>query len=181
MSLGVALLDPPAAVCRDGRYDLFARGMDKGLYQNSFVNGRWSGWVAIGGSSTGQPAAVTTASGCLDVFMRGTDAQLWTRSFRSGVWGEWKALPGQGSANPGGLLSEPVAISVSASRIDVFVLGSDSALWHRRQVDGKWLPWVRLGAFPLTGKPSVCSSAPGQIDLAVISAEKALWYYRMNG
>ncbi|HPH29517.1 MAG TPA: hypothetical protein PLA87_21860, partial [Pseudomonadota bacterium] len=66
-------------------------------------------------------------------------------------------------------------------RIDVFVLGSDSALWHRRQVDGKWLPWVRLGAFPLTGKPSVCSSAPGQIDLAVISAEKALWYYRMNG
>jgi hypothetical protein len=181
ISLGVALLDPPAAVCRDGRYDLFARGMNRDLYQNSFVNGRWSGWVAIGGSSAGQPAAVTTASGCLDVFMRGTDDQLWTRSFRSGAWGAWMALPGQGSANPGGLLSEPVAISVSASRIDVFVLGSDSALWHRRQLDGKWLPWVRLGAFPLTGKPSVCSSAPGQVAIAVISAEKALWYYRMNG
>ena len=50
------------------------------------------------------------------------------------AWGGWTLLAGQGSANPGALGSDPVAISVGPSRIDVFALGSDRALWHRRKM-----------------------------------------------
>ena len=181
ISLGGGLLDPPAAVCREPRYALLARGLDGCLYQNTFSGGKWSGWQHLSGGLSGQPTAVTTDAGCLDVFARGTDTQLWTRSFRNNAWGGWTLLAGQGSANPGALGSDPVAISVGPSRIDVFALGSDRALWHRRKMGDNWLPWERLGPMPMNCKPAVCSSRPGQIDLAIINADKALYYYRMNG
>ena len=41
-------------------------------------------------------------------------------------WSEWDSLGGE-------LVSDPVAISTTNNRIDVFVRGTDKALWH------KWL------------------------------------------
>lgn len=179
VSLGGNLLDAPAAVHRDGRYDLFSRGQDRAIYQNTCVNGTWSGWSSLGGVLAGAPAAVSTAAGCVDLFALGTDARVWTRSLRAGVWRDWLPIAGRAGADPGALSADLSAISIAADRIDLFARAGDGALWHARQVAGTWLPWRRLGPLTITGKPALTSSGPGRVDIAVINADKAVWYYRM--
>ena len=39
-------------------------------------------------------------------------------------WSEWESLGGE-------LTSDPVAVSLGNGRIDVFVRGTDKALWHK--------------------------------------------------
>ena len=173
-TLGGGLLDPPAALFRDGFYYVFARGLDNCLYQNTTKpDGGWWGWHHHGGGFSGRFTAVSTASGCFDVFGRGTDGFLWQRSYRNSAW-SWVKHDGQ-------LGSDPVAYSVAPDRIDVLARGTDGALWHRRWVGARWLPWTRLGALQIVGRPTLASSAPGQVDVVVLGADQALWHYRLDG
>lgn len=174
ISLGGGLLDPPAALLRDGYYYLFARGLDNCLYQNTTKpDGGWWGWNYHGGGFAGRMAAVSIASGCFDVFGRGTDGCLWQRSFRNGAW-SWVKLDGQ-------LGSDPAVISIAPDRIDVLVRGSDGNLWHRRWTGKGWLAWARLGNLQIVGRPAVTSSAPRQVDVMVVGADKAVRHYRLDG
>jgi hypothetical protein len=50
ISLGGSPTSSPAATSpTSGAIDVFVRGTDNGLWENSFSNGSWSGWTSVGG------------------------------------------------------------------------------------------------------------------------------------
>ena len=90
----------------------------------------------------------------------------------TGEWGTWASLNGQ-------LTSTPAAVSSGNGRIDVFVRGSDNALWSRSSSDGgtSWSSWKSLGGqLAATTGPAVSSQRAGQLDVFVIGTDNALWH-----
>jgi hypothetical protein len=77
--------------------------------------------------------------------------------------------------------SSPATCSINANTLDSFFVGSDKALWHGRQTNGKW-----TGAFDSLG--GNCTSAPsatvrgnGIIDVHVRGSDNGLWQIEWNG
>jgi hypothetical protein len=77
------------------------------------------------------------------------------------------------------LTSSPAAVSWGPGRIDVFVRGTDSALWHRWYQNG-WSGWESLGGV-LTSGPGAVSWGPGRIDVFVAGTDSALWHKWYQG
>jgi hypothetical protein len=96
----------------------------------------------------------------------------------NGAWQGWSAL--------GGVLSSRMAAaSWAPDRLDVFVRGTDSALYHRwRSGAGAWSPaghqWERLGGI-LTSRPTVVARAANRLDVFVRGLDLALWHRAWNG
>jgi hypothetical protein len=85
-----------------------------------------------------------------------------------------------GMGVPGGTCtSGPSAVSWGPNRIDVFMRGTDSALWHK-WFDGGWFGWESLGGI-LTSAPAVCSWAAGRLDVFVLGTDSALWHQWHEG
>jgi hypothetical protein len=63
--------------------------------------------------------------------------------------------------------------------LDVFVRGTDSALWHR-WYDGGWSGWERLGG-TLTSAPAAVSWSNGRIDVFAAGTDSALWHKWYDG
>ena len=86
------------------------------------------------------------------------------------------------------LASAPVSISaMGPNRIDVFVQGSDNALWHKwwdgtsGGTEGVWNEWESLGGV-LTSAPAVTThDANGSMDVFVRGSNNGLWYLGYNG
>jgi hypothetical protein len=85
---------------------------------------------------------------------------------------------GSGWESLGGVLSSgPDVCSWAQGRLDVFVRGSDNALWHK-WYDGGWSDWESLGGV-LTSDPTAVSWSNGRIDVFVRGTDNALghkWY-----
>jgi hypothetical protein len=134
-SLGGTLTSPPEVVSWDvGRLDIFAVGTDSALWHRWWDGSSWGGWESLGGVLESTPKAVSWAANRLDIFVVGTDSALWHRWWDGSSWGGWESL--------GGILESPLAgprISLgaldatawAANRLDIFGVGTDSALWHR--------------------------------------------------
>jgi hypothetical protein len=76
--------------------------------------------------------------------------------------------------------SGPAASSAASSRLDVFVRGTDQALWHRFWNGSAWSAWESLGGI-LTSDPSAVSSGSGAIDVFVRGTDNAIWHRSWNG
>ena len=78
-----------------------------------------------------------------------------------------------GWANLGGkfLGDSLTAVSWASERIDVFGIGTNSALWHN-WYDGKWNKWEDLGGVCI-GKPKAVSARSGRLDVFVKVGLKA--------
>jgi hypothetical protein len=87
------------------------------------------------------------------------------------TWLGWESLGGV-------LTSGPAASSWSSGRLDVFVRGTDSALWHKWFQNG-WSGWESLGGV-LTSSPAAVSSGNGRIDVFVRGTDCALWHKRFQ-
>ena len=83
------------------------------------------------------------------------------------AWSDWETLGGVLTSGPG-------VSSWSSGRLDVFVRGTDSALWHK-WYDGGWSDWESLGGV-LTSSPGAVSWAEGRIDVFVRGTDSALWH-----
>jgi hypothetical protein len=83
-------------------------------------------------------------------------------------WNEWESLGGE-------LISDPTVISLGNDRIDVFVRGTDKALWHKMWNGKKWNEWESLGG-ELISDPTVISLGNDRIDVFVRGTDKALWH-----
>ena len=88
-------------------------------------------------------------------------------------WQDWASLNGV-------LTSGPDASSSGAGRLDVFVRGTDNALWHRSEDDGAWSAWESLGGV-LTSDPAAVSGAAGRLDVFVRGIDNALWHKSYDG
>jgi hypothetical protein len=83
------------------------------------------------------------------------------------TWSNWESL--------GGVLSSGAAVSSWAGeRLDVFVKGTDNALWHK-WFDRGWSGWESLGGV-LDNEPAAVSWASGRIDVFVRGTDNALWH-----
>ena len=82
--------------------------------------------------------------------------------------------------------SGPAAVSWDGRRVDVFVVGTDSALWHTATtVDTRgrpttWAPWQSLGG-RLNTAPAVASIAAGRLLVTGRGLDGALWCRAYDG
>jgi hypothetical protein len=106
-----------------------------------------------------------------DVFVRGVDNNL-HRTFHTNNSPAWSAGQNLG----GDLTSAPTAVSWgNQNRIDVFVKGSDNALWHQWWDGTSWSGWEGLGG-ALTSAPVVTSWATGRLDVFARGTDNQLWH-----
>jgi hypothetical protein len=134
-SLGGILTSPPDVVSwGPNRLDVFAIGTDSAMWHRWWDGASWGGWESLGGILESPPKAVSWAANRLDVFAVGTNSALWHRWWDGVHWGGWESL--------GGILEAPLdgtrlnfpaidAVSWAPNRLDIFAVGTDSALWHQ--------------------------------------------------
>ena len=87
-------------------------------------------------------------------------------------WSGWESLGGVLTSGPG-------VSSWASGRLDVFVRGTDNALWHK-WFSGGWSGWESLGGV-LTSDPAAVSWGPNRIDVFVRGTDNALWHKWWNG
>lgn len=140
-------------------------------------------WVDSALMARSAPAVVCKSSRGMDLFAVGPDHALWTKffgrdedpyadsieagsDFKSDLASPYDSpglsrWHGSGWGSLGGYCtSAPAAVSVSTDAIDVFVRGSDNALWTKywRESTG-WSVWGSLGGV-LTSAPTVLAHGP---------------------
>jgi hypothetical protein len=134
-SLGGTLTSPPEVVSWDeGRLDIFGVGTDSALWHRWWDGSSWGGWESLGGVLESTPKTVSWSANRLDIFVVGTDSALWHRWWDGSSWGGWESLGGVLEAPLNGprlCLNAIDAVAWAANRLDIFVVGTDSALWHR--------------------------------------------------
>jgi hypothetical protein len=187
----------PVACRALGQLFVVAVGLDNATYQNSTADGwTWSGWRSLGGWVEPAPAVVGSP-GCIDLFGRGFDNAVW-HIFSTGVegcsnryslegaipdghpakvkppagWSDWYSLGGIASSNP-----VAVACGDSPRLLELFVRGSDRALWHARYDGDTWTNWG-----PWSWGGSICSQLAAaswgglRVDVVARSTENHLWH-----
>jgi hypothetical protein len=149
-SLGGVSTSSPAAICWNDpntyRSDVFVRGSDGALWHKDYQNG-WSKWESLGGqlaSGTG-PAVSSWSAGRLDVFVQGTDGALWHKWWNGAQWSGWESLGGKLTSSPAARAYINNPNSNAANYIDVFVRGSDGAVWWKLWNGRAWSSWTSLG------------------------------------
>jgi peroxiredoxin len=73
----------------------------------------------------------------------------------------------------------PAACSWGSGRLDVFVQGTDGALWHKGGT-GTWPSWQSLGG-KLTSSPAATSPGNNLIDVFARGTDGAVWYKVWDG
>jgi hypothetical protein len=167
----------------DGRLEIFAIGDDGGLWQKWQVtpNNGWSEWKTLGTPSRDislneQFTVGRNQDGRQEVFAVGSDGNVWQifQAAPSGGWSDWKKL---GHPRPGIRHFDRIIVGRNIDlRQELFVMGSDDALWHIWQVfpNAGWSDWESLGkprdAFPKTNdrdisQPVVQKNADGHLEV----------------
>jgi hypothetical protein len=170
-----------------GRMELFIFGTNvttgDGVLLHSWAdNYSWSGrWETLGTGMRSddytRPAAVSWGPGRDDVFVRGVNSDLQHAYFANGSWSGWESLGGY-------ITSDPTAASRQANIVDVFVRGTDAALWSRAYVNG-WYNWYSLGGSVQDGQhgnsgPTAISVVPGTLDVYAASYDTSGTVYRQS-
>ncbi|HEY5815330.1 MAG TPA: hypothetical protein VIS95_03215 [Solirubrobacterales bacterium] len=167
---GYSTSDPDALTAGQGHIEVFARGSDGALWTRSYDNFKWNSWSSVASSIVGGPGA-TWGGGKATAIARLTNATV-----HSWWWdGSWLGY------NLGGNnTSDPDLSSWGTTRMDMFVRGSDNALWHRPWNSGTWGSWESLGGTLASG-PAAVSWGANRIDVVTLNsdANKTLshrWY-----
>jgi len=148
------------------------------------VSGRASGTTApvatnlVGSTMTGTGPAASTSftTGEAEIFAVDPSGTLWNTSIGPSGNGTWNPLGGAST-------SSPAAISMNYSyfSVDVFVRGTDGALWEKHYQNG-WSTWISLGGQLAAGTgPAVASWSAGRLDVFVDGTDGALWHKWYNG
>jgi hypothetical protein len=172
-SLGGVLTSGPAAITIKGGSGkpastwVFARGTDKAVHYRKSVGagGSWGQWTRLGTRTALGAAGVTCLGGPASrpiVFIRGTDGALWQRSLSRS---RWISRGGRLASPPAPL---PAVSGKCPSRLDVFALGTDHAVWEFTGA------WHRLGGKSASA-PAAVRLPSGETDLFIRGTDNALW------
>jgi hypothetical protein len=195
-SLGGTLTSSPQAVVdNEGLIHVFSRGMNRALIQKqSVVNETyhisWSPWMSLGGNLASSPKAVALSDsvGFLEVFSRAADKGLWRKrqvldpeNLDEPIkWATWEGLGGS-------IASGPASAVNSFGNLDLFVRGTDKAIWHKQQIvvseDGQedWTAWESLAGIVSTS-PSVAREEEGLVHVFVRGVDRSIWAkYQVRG
>jgi len=108
----------------------------------------------------------------IDVMIAGTDSSLYAQGWDGHGWTGWRYFGGSSH-------SAPALASWGNGRLDVFVQGTDNALWHR-WFDGVWSFWESLGG-QLTSAPATAAWGPGRLDVVARGTHSAVWHCWFDG
>ncbi|HWJ06316.1 MAG TPA: C1 family peptidase [Steroidobacteraceae bacterium] len=89
---------------------------------------------------------------------------------QQGAWSGW--------ASQGGVLTSDIAVSRNADgRMEIFVRGTDNAVWHKWQVapNSSWSGWASQGGV-ITSEIAVGRNLDGRLELFVRGTDNALWH-----
>ena len=119
----------------------------------------------LGGTATASPAVAHDTA-----FTRGADGTLQANSGQG-----WQSLGRR-------ILGQPAAYGSADGRIDVFVRGTDNAVWRRAYVNNHWGAWTNLGG-RVSDAPTVAFTSPtawtvfsrGSDGLIHTRNEQGLW------
>jgi alpha-galactosidase len=101
----------------------------------------------LGGHATSDPALVRFDDTHSTAFTRAADGTAVANSGKG-----WESLGKK-------IQGQPFAYASAGNRIDLFVRGTDDALWHTTSVNGRWAHWTSLGG-RLTDAPTVAFTSP---------------------
>jgi len=88
-------------------------------------------------------------------------------------WSNWESL--------GGFCTYGVAAaSWAANRLDTFVIGGDSAVYHKYWNGSTWSDWGSLDGFCISA-PAAVSWGPDRIDTFVLGGDRAMYHKYWNG
>ena len=178
--------------------DLFIRvAADNSLVWKESPDGtNWtSSQTSLGGTLTAPPAVnasfanTTSTYASIYVCARGTDGSLYERTITpngtqitqanssSYTMSPWVYLGGQLATNTG-----PSVCSWGTGRLDVFVQGTDGAMWHKWWTGTSWNGWESLGG-KLTSAPGATAMgpSPNQIGVFVAGVNGTIYYKHWNG
>src|SRR5206468_12625662 len=96
----------------------------------------------------------------------------------NGNWSAWTSL---GKPTGVDLVLSINAHQNSDGRLEVFMAGSDNALWNiwQNKPNGNWSTWGSLGTPPGTNSisyPAAGAYADGRLEAFVIGSDNALWH-----
>lgn len=123
-----------------------------------------------------------------DVFKKGPDGAVFhcvengspacRDSGNEGLFVEKTRVPNW--ENLGGvIIGSPAAVSWGAGRIDVFVRGTDNALWHK-YFNGSWSGWESLGGY-IMSSPTAASWGSGRLDVFAKGSDNSLVHIAYDG
>jgi hypothetical protein len=125
---------PAAISTAPNRIDLFHRGLGSD-FVHQWWDGTWHSDALTYGFTMSGPGVASMSVNTIDVFMREGDGSLGRVEFRNGgsygylTGDRWPFAP-----------SDPDAVSWGPNRMDVFVRGTDNALWHTWWDGTAWRP-----------------------------------------
>jgi hypothetical protein len=163
---GAAFLGiPPSSVCQtcfDGPEQTLQDGQSTYVLLDKINRNRWGDFSGA--------AADPSGSG---VWVHGEFAASTVNT-----WGTEVAFVSLNDAGTG------PGLGVNADgRLEVFVRGFDSALWHRWQAapgGPTWSAWTSLGGI-LTSDPVVARNADGRLEVFIRGNDAALWHISQTG
>ena len=122
-------------------------------------------------SRSTRPSFARFADARLVLLVRGVDNSLYCREQTGPAadWGPWQSL--------GGVLTSDITVTNGADGgVDVFVRGTDDALYAKRKApSGSWTDWHRLGG-GLTSNIAAGPNADGRIGVFVRGMDNAMWH-----
>jgi hypothetical protein len=142
---GTCMSPPRLASWGPNRLDAFVIGTDRALYHKWWDGSAWGPSVTdyeyMGGICTTPPSVVAWGPNRLDVFVIGTDSALYHKWF-DGAGSGWGPSVTDYEYMGGVCTSPPTAVAWGPDRLDVFVTGTDSALYHKWWDGSAWGPSV---------------------------------------
>jgi hypothetical protein len=144
--LGGQALGAPSATCvgaRSAPQLVYVRGLNSALWRTS----GGGSWTSLGGVLASDPWAVPALNGACtsrqDVFALGGDRAVW-----EWIGGTWRRVGGVSTV-------APAAVTLASGQTDLFVRGTDAALWMSTRVAGgsTWSAFHRVGGV-LTSPPA---------------------------
>ncbi len=141
----------------DGILNIWSRGVDGAVKQQSWDGAAWSEWSDLGGVTYGAPGAVSRAENLVNVYARGTANALVLRSWVGGVgWGAWTVV------DPAAIDSSPAAAGESGSYEWDFARKGDRMVRKDWTSANGWTGWIDFG--PVAVPPPPPAPAPPAPD-----------------
>jgi 5-hydroxyisourate hydrolase-like protein (transthyretin family) len=167
---------PAATSPASSAIDVFVQGTNGAVYEktSSDSGATWTGWTSLGGVLAANSGPAATSSGSVTyVFAHGTDNAVWYKDWNGTAWSSWNSLGGVLAAG-----SSPAATSPASSAIDVFVQGTNGAVYEKTTANGgtTWGGWTSLSGVLAAGSSPAATSESGQVYVAALGTGNALWW-----
>jgi hypothetical protein len=161
------------------RLDLFAIGTDRGLYWNQTApsdftpSDQWMGWSPAASGSLNGLAATSPAFGVQDVFTIGADSVLYYNEYNGSGWNGWSPLEYPKK------VKAVAATSLSQSRLDVLVIGTDDRVYHKTRVYGVWSPYYPIASNQVKGIAATAVSS-NRLQVVVIGTDDVVYVNELS-